>query len=131
MSDTAVRHDKHEQLLKQAQACTTIDVAVGHPCDDVSLRGCIDAAKLDLIGPILVGSPESIRASAEASELDISSFEIVRSAYSQASAAKAVELVTAGRAEALMKGSLHTDELMGGGGSRHPGIPPARRITTR
>ena len=129
MSDTAVRHDKYEQLLKQAQACTTIDVAVAHPCDDVSLRGCIDAAKLDLIRPILVGPPERIRASAEASELDISSFEIVRSAYSQDSAAKAVELVTAGRAEALMKGSLHTDEVMAAVVSRQTGIRTARRIS--
>ena len=129
MSDAGVRHEKYQQLLKQAQACTTIDVAVAHPCDDVSLRGCIDAANLDLIRPILVGPPERIRAVAEASALDISNFEIVPSAYSQDSAAKAVELVTAGRAEALMKGSLHTDELMGAVVSRQAGIRTARRIS--
>ena len=129
MPDTGVRHDKYEQLLKQAQACTTIDVAVVHPCDDVSLRSCIDAARLGLIRPILVGPPERILASAEAAGLDIGSFETVRSAYSQDSAAKAVELVTAGRAEALMKGSLHTDELMGAVVSRQTGIRTARRIS--
>jgi phosphate acetyltransferase len=129
MTDRGVRHDKYEQLLKRAQSCKTIDVAVVHPCDDVSLQGCIDAAKLELIRPILVGPPERIRASAEAAGLDIGSFEIVRSAYSQDSAAKAVELVTAGRAEALMKGSLHTDELMAAVVSRQTGIRTARRIS--
>jgi len=129
MSDSGVRHEKYEQLLKQAQACVTIDVAVAHPCDDVSLRGCIDAAKLGLIRPILVGPPERIRATAETAELDIGCFEIVRSAYSQDSAMKAVELVTAGRVEALMKGSLHTDELMGAVVSRQSGIRTARRIS--
>jgi phosphate acetyltransferase len=129
MSDANVRHEKYERLLKQAQSCATIDVAVVHPCDDVSLRGCIEAAKLDLIRPVLVGPPERIQAVADTSALDISQFEIVRSAYSHDSAAKAVELVTAGRAEALMKGSLHTDELMGAVVSRQTGIRTARRIS--
>lgn len=129
MSDSDVRHEKYELLLKQAQSCATIDVAVAHPCDEVSLRGCIDAAKLDLIRPVLVGPPERIGAVADAAELDISNFEVVTSAYSQDSAAKAVELVTAGRAEALMKGSLHTDELMGAVVSRQSGIRTARRIS--
>src|SRR6201987_2906137 len=129
MSDVSVRHEKYERLLKQARACATIDVAVAHPCDDVSLRGCIEAAKLDLIRPMLVGPPDRIRALAEASELDISSFEIVASAYSQDSAEKAVELVRAGRAEALMKGSLHTDELMGAVVSKTEGIRTERRIS--
>jgi phosphate acetyltransferase len=129
MSDAGVRHEKYERLLKHARACATIDVAVAHPCDDVSLRSCIEAAKLDLIRPVLVGPSERIRAVAESSALDISNFEIVTSAYSQDSAAKAVELVTAGRAEALMKGSLHTDELMGAVVSRQTGIRTARRIS--
>jgi phosphate acetyltransferase len=129
MSDANVRHQKYELLLKQAQSCATIDVAVVHPCDDVSLRGCIEAAKLDLIRPVLVGPPERIQAVADTSALDISQFAIVRSAYSHDSAAKAVELVTAGRAEALMKGSLHTDELMGAVVSRQTGIRTARRIS--
>ena len=129
MSDPGIRHEKYERLLKQARSCETIDVAVAHPCDDVSLRGCIEAAKLDLIRPILVGPPERIRAVAEAAALNIDNYEIVPSAYSQDSAAKAVELVTAGRAEALMKGSLHTDELMAAVVSRQGGIRTARRIS--
>jgi phosphate acetyltransferase len=129
MSDSGICHEKYERLLKQARSCATIDVAVAHPCDDVSLRGCIEAAKLDLIRPILVGPPERIRAVAKAAALNIDNYEIVPSAYSQDSAAKAVELVTAGRAEALMKGSLHTDELMAAVVSRQGGIRTARRIS--
>jgi phosphate acetyltransferase len=129
MSHAGVRHEKYERLLNQAQACATIDAAVAHSCDDVSLRGCIEAAKLDLIRPVLVGPPDRMRAVADASGLNIGNFEIVTSAYSQDSAAKAVELVTAGRAEALMKGSLHTDELMGAVVSRQTGIRTARRIS--
>jgi len=112
MSDANMRHEKYERLLKQAQSCATIDVAVAHPCDDVSLRGCIEAAKLDLIRPVLVGPPERIQAVADASALDISNFETVRSAYSHDSAAKAVELVTAGRAEALMARFFQNEALV-------------------
>ena len=129
MFESGIRHEKYERLIKQAQACATIDVAVAHPCDEVSLQGCLDAARLNLIRPILCGPPERIKAVAKASMLDIGNFEIVPSAYSQDSAAKAVELVTAGRAEALMKGSLHTDELMGAVVSRQTGIRTARRIS--
>jgi phosphate acetyltransferase len=129
MFESGIRHEKYERLIKQAQACATIDVAVAHPCDEVSLQGCLDAARLNLIRPILCGPPERIKAVAKASTLDIGNFEIVPSAYSQDSAAKAVELVTAGRAEALMKGSLHTDELMGAVVSRQTGIRTARRIS--
>src|ERR1700761_3788892 len=129
MSDSGIRHEKYERLLKQARSCATINVAVAHPCDDVSLRGCIEAAKLDLIRPILVGPPERIRAVAKAASLNIDNYEIVPSEYSQDSAAKAVELVKAGRAEALMKGSLHTDELMAAVVSRQSGIRTARRLS--
>ncbi len=83
MSDSGVRHEKYERLLKQAQSCTTINVAVAHPCDDVSLSGCIEAATLDLMRPILVGPLGRIQAVAEASTLDIGKLEIVPSAYSQ------------------------------------------------
>ena len=126
---TAIVHDKYERLIKAAQANATIKVAVAHPCDDVSLQGCIEAARLHLIEPILVGPAERIRRVAQSAGLDISVMEIVNAAHSHDSAAKAVELVTAGRAEALMKGSLHTDELMGAVVSRQAGIRTARRIS--
>jgi phosphate acetyltransferase len=84
---------------------------------------------LRLIDPILVGPQERIRACAARAGLDISAMEIVNSEHSDDSAAKAVELVTAGRVEALMKGSLHTDELMAAVVSRQAGIRTARRIS--
>jgi phosphate acetyltransferase len=124
-----VAHDKYEHLVKAAQAKEKIKVAVAHPCDDVSLEGAIEAARMGLIEPTLVGPPERIRGVAAHHGLDISAFEIVASEHSHDSAAKAVALVSAGRVEALMKGSLHTDELMGAAVSREAGIRTARRIS--
>ena len=134
MPDTAdrlapVAHDKYQRLIKAAQTEATIKVAIVHPCDDVSLQGAVEAARLHLIEPILVGPEERILRAAELAGLDISAMEIVTSKHSNESAAKAVELVTAGRVEALMKGSLHTDELMGAVVSRQTGIRTARRLS--
>jgi Phosphotransacetylase len=126
---TEVTHDKYEHLIKAAQTEAIIKVAVVHPCDDVSLGGAVEAARLHLIEPILVGPEQRIRDVAVASGLDISKLEIVKSQHSVDSAVKAVELVSAGRVEALMKGSLHTDELMGAVVSRQAGIRTARRIS--
>jgi phosphate acetyltransferase len=122
-------HDKYERLIKAAQAETPIKVAIAHPCDEASLGGAVEAARLRLIEPILVGPEARIRDVAAAGGLDISTFEIVTSDHSHDSAAKAVELVTAGQVEAVMKGSLHTDELMGAVVSRQAGIRTARRIS--
>jgi phosphate acetyltransferase len=130
MSDSkSVAHDKYERLVKAARAHAKIKVAVAHPCDDVSLHGAVEAARLHLIDPILVGPPERIRDTAAQAGIDIGGLEIVASAHSHESAAKAVELVTSGRVEALMKGSLHTDELMGAVVSRQMGIRTARRLS--
>ena len=126
---TGVTHDKYERLIKAAQTEAIIKVAVVHPCDDVSLGGAVEAARLHLIEPILVGPEQRIRDVAVASGFDISKLEIVKSQHSVDSAVKAVELVSAGRVEALMKGSLHTDELMGAVVSRQAGIRTARRIS--
>ena len=104
-------------------------MAVAHPCDDVSLHGAIEGARLRLIEPILVGPVARIRSVASQAGLDLGGLEIVDAEHSHASAAKAVELVTTGRVEALMKGSLHTDELMGAVVSRQAGIRTARRIS--
>ena len=134
MPDTAQRsekvgHDKYERLIKAAQTETPVKVAVVHPCDDVSLEGVIEAARLRLIEPILVGPDERIRNVAARAGFDISAMEMVNSHHSNDSAAKAVELVSSGRVQALMKGSLHTDELMGAVVSRQAGIRTARRIS--
>ena len=123
------RHEKYNQLLKLAQSKPRITVAVAHPCDEASLQSAVEAARLSLITPILVGPEARVRKLAADHGFDISGMEIVSAEHSHASAAKAVELVKEGRAEALMKGSLHTDELMGAAVSRDRGIRTARRIS--
>jgi len=121
--------ERYERLLLHAQALPPVTTAVAHPCDEISLKGAVEAARLGLIAPILVGPPDRIRAVAERAGLDISGFPLKESAHSHDSAAKAVELVREGKAEALMKGSLHTDELMGAVVARETGIRTARRIS--
>jgi phosphate acetyltransferase len=134
MSETLSRpaartHEKYERLVKSAQKLPPATTAIAHPCDEVSLESAVEAAKLNLIVPILVGPSARIKDVAERAELDISRFEIVDSEHSHDSAAKAVELVRLGRAEALMKGSLHTDELMGAVVAREGGLRTARRVS--
>src|SRR6185312_11005481 len=121
--------EKYDRLIAAAQKEATIKVAVAHPCDDVSLRGAMEAKSLGLIEPVLVGPVERIRGVASQAGLDIGAVDITPSEHSHDSAAKAVQLVTAGKVEALMKGSLHTDELMGAVVSRGSGIRTARRIS--
>jgi phosphate acetyltransferase len=125
----AFHHEKFERLLAAAQHQATITTAVVHPCDDVSLTGAIKAAQLKLIVPILVGPMERIRKAASHAALDIDKFEIVDADHSHDAAEKAVGLVRSGRAEALMKGSLHTDELLGAVVARETGLRTARRIS--
>ena len=123
------RHDKYERLVEAARQLQPTKMAVAHPCDEVSLQGALEAAKLGLIEPILVGPVARIRDVARRFNLDLGAFAIIDAAHSHDSAAKAVEQVTLGHAEALMKGSLHTDELMGAVVAREGGIRTARRIS--
>jgi phosphate acetyltransferase len=129
-TSTATRpHAKYDRLIAVASKHPAMATAVVHPCDDVSLESAVEAARLGLLKPILVGPSARIADVATRARLDISGFEIVNSQHSHDSAAKGVELVRAGRAEALMKGSLHTDELMGAVVARDGGIRTARRIS--
>jgi len=123
------RHQKFDRLLAAARRQPAVATAVVQPCDEVSLAGAIEAARLNLIEPILVGPSERIQQTAADAELDIGSFEVVDAAHSHDAAAKAVALVRSGRAEALMKGSLHTDELLGAVVARETGLRTARRIS--
>ncbi|WP_296584071.1 phosphate acetyltransferase [Xanthobacter sp.] len=123
------RHAKYDRLISAAQALPRLKVAVAHPCDDVSLRAALEAADLGLIEPILVGPPAKIAAAAAAGHLDISKVRQVAAAHSHEAAAKAVALVRCGEADALMKGSLHTDELMSAVVARDTGLRTARRIS--
>jgi phosphate acetyltransferase len=122
-------HAKFRALVGKAQTYPPAITAVAHPCDAVSLESAVEAAKLRLVVPILVGPQARIRDVAARAGLDVAPFEIVDSAHSHDSAAKAVELVRCGRAEALMKGSLHTDEVMGAVVARDTGLRTGRRIS--
>jgi phosphate acetyltransferase len=127
--DQAPRHDKYERLIAACKDIPPTPTAVVHPCDASSLTGALDAERLGLIAPILVGPEARIRAAAREAGLDLGKVEIVNTAHSHESAARAVALVREGRAEALMKGSLHTDELMGAVVRRETGLRTARRIS--
>ena len=120
---------KYERLLERCKTLAPIPTAVAHPCEVTALSGAVDAAKLGLITPILVGPAAKIAAIAGSNHIDLSAIEIVDSPHSIASAARAVELIREGRAEVLMKGSLHTDELMSAVVSRERGLRTARRIS--
>jgi len=122
-------HDKYDRLLTVAKGLPPLRPAVVHPCDQSSLGAVIEAASLGLIEPILVGPEQKIGAIAAALKADLSQFRIVNAAHSHDAADKAVALVRAGEAEALMKGSLHTDEVMGAVVRRDGGLRTARRLS--
>ncbi len=131
ISETGERRGtgKYEELLARCQGTDAIPTAVAHPCDDMSLGAALEAARAGIIAPILVGPAERIRRVAKESQIDLPSCEIVDVPHSHAAAAKAVELIRLGRAELLMKGSLHTDELMSEVVKRETGLRTARRIS--
>ena len=120
---------KYEQLLKRCAALDPVATAVAHPCEESALAGAIEAGERKLITPILVGPAEKIRRVAAAAGIALGNTRIVDSAHSHESAAKAVALVRSGEAELLMKGSLHTDELLGAVVARDTGLRTGRRIS--
>lgn len=122
-------HGWHEQLLARCAGQPPIATAVVHPCDPTSLQAAAEAASLGLISPILVGPEVKIRAAAAAAKTDISSFRLEPTPHSHAAAARGVALVRAGEAQLLMKGSLHTDELMEAVMDAQTGLRTGRRIS--
>jgi phosphate acetyltransferase len=119
---------KYDRLIARAKGIAARTV-VTHPCDETSLRGVTEAAEAGIITPILVGPAAKIRAVAREHGLDIGGFELVDVAHSEAAAAKAVELLRESKGELLMKGSLHTDELMREVAASKTGLRTARRIS--
>ena len=103
----------HQDLVKKAQGLPPIRTAVVHPVDEISLLGAVKAAEAKLIVPVLVGPEQKIRAAAAEAKVDVSPYELVATEHSHAAATQAVKLATERKVEALMKGSLHTDEFMG------------------
>ena len=122
-------HDHYEALIARDKEIPAIPAPWRIPCDASSLQGAVDAALEGIIVPILVGPAAKIQAVAKEQGLDISGYEIVDVPHSHAAAAKAVELVRSGKAQLLMKGSLHTDELMGEVVAKETGLRTGRRIS--
>ena len=120
---------KYEELLEKCGKLEAVATAVVHPCEATALSGAIEAAEKGLIIPILVGPRAKIEATADVLGVDVRHLQIVDAPHSHASAVKAVELLREAKAELLMKGSLHTDELMAAVVSRDGGLRTARRIS--
>ena len=122
-------HAWSRALLSRALGAVPLTTAVVHPCDEASLRGAVEAAASKLIVPILVGPEGRIRASAASAKLDISAFRLVSTAHSHEFAARAVALVRGGEAKMLMKGALHTDELLHEVMRADTGLRTGRRLS--
>ena len=122
-------HVKFRRLVEVAQKHSPATTAIAHPCDQVSLESAVEARKMKLIEPILVGNKDKIAKAAGDAGIDLGDMEIVDAEHSVDAARKAVGLVREGRAEALMKGSLHTDELMSAVVARETGLRTGRRIS--
>jgi len=120
---------KYERLLARCEGLAPIPTAVAHPCEASALSGAVEAATRGLIVPLLVGPAAKIREIAVMSQIDLGNLKIYDVPHSHAAATKAVELVKEGKAEILMKGSLHTDELMSAIVSRDGGLRTSRRIS--
>ena len=127
--DVRRKHEKYERLIAFCKTLPPSPTAVAYPCDESSLQGALDAARIGLIAPILVGPEARIRAEASAHNIDLTGASIVDVTGAEPAAAAAVGLVREGKAEALMKGSLHTDELMSAVVNRETGLRTRRRIS--
>jgi phosphate acetyltransferase len=123
------KHEKYQRLIDYCKTLPPLPTAVVHPCDESSLAGAVEAAQLGLIAPFLCGPAARIRAVAQQHGIPIGDFPLVDAPYSEAAALAAVDLVREGKAEALMKGSLHTDELMGVVIRRESGLRTGRRVS--
>ena len=120
---------KYERLLERCKTLAAIPTAVVHPCEKSALTGAVEAAEAGLIDPVLVGPAAKIEDTARSANIDLGKIEIVDAEHSVDSARKAVDLVKQGRAEVLMKGSLHSDELLAAIVSREGGLRTGRRIS--
>lgn len=129
VTELPIEPSKYDLLIATARDETPAVTIVAHPCDETSLRGALEAAQMGLIAPVLVGPEAKIRSVAAEHGLDLGRCEIVDAPHSHAAAAKAVAMIREGRGELLMKGSLHTDELMKEVAASATGLRTDRRIS--
>jgi len=128
-SSEARSHSKYDRLIAAAKAVPPVPTIVVHACDETSLRGALDSAEAGIIRPLLVGPEAKIRNTASKHGLDIAGLEIIDAPHSEAAAARGVELIHEAKGEMLMKGSLHTDELMRSVTAKTTGLRTDRRIS--
>jgi phosphotransacetylase len=120
---------KYEKLLERCKRFAAVPTAVAHPCEKSALAGAVEAGEKGLIVPTLVGPASKIEEIAKSAGIELGKTQIIDAPHSHAAASKAVELVRQGQAELLMKGSLHTDELLGAVVARETGLRTGRRIS--
>jgi phosphate acetyltransferase len=123
------KHEKYDALIDSCHSLAPVRTAVAHPCDEPSLNGAVEAAKAGIIKPLLVGPEARIRGLAASLGLDLGELRLVHAPHSHAAAEAAVGIVRAGEADALMKGSLHTDELMAEVVRKDSGVRTERRVS--
>lgn len=123
------RHDRYDAFIESAKTSATVRAAIVHPCSAVAIKGAMEVREEDLLEPILVGPRAKIEAAAAEAGVSLDGFEIIETEHSHAAAAKAVELATRGEVSVLVKGSLHTDELLGAVMAHESGLRTERRIS--
>jgi len=123
------RHDRYDAFIERAKASPTVRAAIVHPCSPIAIQGAIEVRDEDLLEPVLIGPRAKIEAAAEAAGVSLDGFDIIETEHSHAAAAKAVEMAVSGEVSVLVKGSLHTDELLGAVVARDSGLRTERRIS--
>lgn len=123
------RHDRYEAFVREARSLPTVRAAIVHPCSEAAILGAVEVRDEGLFEPLLIGPEEKIRAAAEAAGVDLAGIAIEAVEHSHAAAARAVELAVSGKVSVLVKGSLHSDELLGAVVARDSGLRTERRIS--
>jgi phosphate acetyltransferase len=123
------RHDRYDAFIERAKASPTVRAAIVHPCSPIAIQGAVEVRDEDLLEPVLIGPRHKIEAAAEEAGVSIEGFDIIETEHSHAAAAKAVEMAVRGDVSVLVKGSLHTDELLGAVVTPDSGLRTERRIS--
>ncbi|MEZ6001097.1 bifunctional enoyl-CoA hydratase/phosphate acetyltransferase [Hyphomonas sp.] len=123
------RHDRYDAFIERAKASPTVRAAIVHPCSPIAIQGAVEVRDEDLLEPVLIGPRAKIEAAAEEAGVSLDGFDIIETEHSHAAAAKAVEMAVGGEVSVLVKGSLHTDELLGAVVAHDSGLRTERRIS--
>jgi len=123
------RHDRYDAFIERAKASPTVRAAIVHPCSPIAIQGAVEVRDEDLLEPVLIGPRAKIEAAAEDAGVSLDGFDIIETEHSHAAAAKAVEMAVGGEVSVLVKGSLHTDELLGAVVAHDSGLRTERRIS--